>query len=467
VTLAAVYDNTLSRVRLTISGAPAAADYSVIERSADQVTWVTVRGGDTVPLTTGAGTLDDYEFEPSVPNYYRASHVDSAAISYVNQGSHATGNNVSVVPGLPAGLAVGDLMVCFAAAQTGAPSSPPAGWLLEVDYGPVRVYSKRYAVGDTAPTVAFTGGVAGASTSAFIIAWRNMQQGYAAINGAINASAQNITTPPLTTGGTGREVVHVSWKSDGAASSASTLTGFGGTVTLPNALGNGQSLFFSRVSAASNWLSVAAGTLTVTGGVAAISRSLMFAFRQADYVTQDTATLTPAMDRIWIKNLQRPYLNRPVTVTDWTDVTRPARAGVLEVISRSMPVAVTDLRGSQRYTLTITVPDLDQADDLDLCFSAGEPVLIHVPNTGLSRPPGMYAVILDTTQRRTSKRTLRRYFDLPLVEVAAPAGTIVGETVLWSDIVATFATWADLIAAEPTWADVVDRIGSPTDLITG
>jgi hypothetical protein len=68
----------------------------------------------------------------------------------------------------------------------------------------------------------------------------------------------------------------------------------------------------------SNLASVAAQTLTVTGGVAAISRSLMFAFRAADYVTQDTANPHPTMDRVWIKNLQRPYLNRAVTVTDWT-----------------------------------------------------------------------------------------------------------------------------------------------------
>jgi hypothetical protein len=100
------------------------------------------------------------------------------------------------------------------------------------------------------------------------------------------------------------------------------------------------------VSAVSNLASVAAQTLTVTGGVAAISRSLMFAFRAADYVTQDTANphpdYGPGLDQELAEALPQPCGDGHRL----DGVTRPARAGVFEVVSRSMPVAVTDLRGS-------------------------------------------------------------------------------------------------------------------------
>ena len=71
----ASYDATLARVRLNLAalrtalGADATA---VIERSTDQIRWYTVRGGGGVAVTASAADLDDYEFAPDVPSYYRA-----------------------------------------------------------------------------------------------------------------------------------------------------------------------------------------------------------------------------------------------------------------------------------------------------------------------------------------------------------------------------------------------------------
>jgi hypothetical protein len=64
-----------------------------------------------------------------------------------------------------------------------------------------------------------------------------------------------------------------------------------------------------------------------------------------------TTTITPSQSGVWFKSITRPFLNRAVTVVDHTDIERPARMGVFNVIGRSFPIAVTGVRGSRRRTL--------------------------------------------------------------------------------------------------------------------
>ncbi|MBK1785139.1 hypothetical protein [Prauserella cavernicola] len=460
MTLTATYADDLSRVRLSITGAPAAADYARVERSTDLITWSTVRGGDTVPLTTGAGSLDDYEFTPGVPNHYRASYVDSAPVSFVGAGAAAAGVNAALTPPLPTGLLEGDLLLIWTAIRnTAGRPVVPAGWSTLVEVGNAALLGRRYLPGDTAPTVGFTGGVAGADTLAQCAAFRNAALTPATANTQINTSGQNIAYPPLTVPGDGHLVLIAGWKADDWAGVGMPVTEIGE----PSSVTGDDAGIAWCYLVQSTQVNVVPGVFDVSGGAAAVSRAVTVAFRPADRLAAEQATVTPAMTGVWIKNVQRPYLNRRVVVTDFGQITRPARGGVFEVVSRSLPVAVTDLRGSRRYPLTITAANLDLAEDLDYCFATGEPVLLHVP-PGCPFP-GMYAVIGDISTDKHSKRTLRRFLELPLTEVAAPPGTLVGETVLYADLLAAFATYADLLATEPTYADVLDRIADPEDVI--
>lgn len=71
-----VFDAILGRVRvdLTVVRAALGADSAgTVQRSADQIRWFTVRGGSQVPVTTTALPVDDYEFTPDAPNYYRVT----------------------------------------------------------------------------------------------------------------------------------------------------------------------------------------------------------------------------------------------------------------------------------------------------------------------------------------------------------------------------------------------------------
>lgn len=106
-----------------------------------------------------------------------------AQVTYVGAGTRATGVNGLVSPTLPAGLAAGDLMICFGAIAAPARNYPsPAGWATTTYIsnsaatdGP-RIFCswKAYASGDTDPTWT-TGGTSkpGSGVVAQIFAWRN------------------------------------------------------------------------------------------------------------------------------------------------------------------------------------------------------------------------------------------------------------------------------------------------------
>jgi hypothetical protein len=61
----------LQRVRIAISGYPNGA--VTVERSINQLWWVTVQGGVALPVVAGAAQLDDYYWPDAVENFYRVS----------------------------------------------------------------------------------------------------------------------------------------------------------------------------------------------------------------------------------------------------------------------------------------------------------------------------------------------------------------------------------------------------------
>lgn len=181
----------------------------------------------------------------------------------------------------------------------------------------------------------------------------------------------------------------------------------------------------------------------------------------------EVASITPAMDSVWIKNIARPFLNRAVTVVDWSDVTHESRNAVLPIIGRRDPIGMSDVRLGKRWELAVRAVTVAEADELVTTFASGEPVFIHVP--GAACPvPGGYAVIGDVkVSRPRSPRSPVRYIELPLIQVAPPAPDVVGATMTWQAVIDTYATWADVIAANATWQDLLDGIADPGDVVVG
>lgn len=453
------YDSTLSRVRITATGMGSATT-AVVQRSTDQIAWTTVRGGAAAPVSAGAlvSAVDDYEFAADVLNYYRV--VTPAAPSFVAAGTAAHGDNAALDPGLPAGLAQGDGMLLFTAIRnTAGTVVTPAGWSDLITFTHAKLMGKIAGASESAPHVTYTGGSAGDTTSAQVAAVRNVTMNTVLPATQSNASAQNIATPQLTFDPvTECLVLWIGWKQDDWTSVAPVANGT--EIGEPSSTtGNDQGLTWDywSILPTTAFSVIGSRTFTVTGGGSAISKAGVTIFEPSDLV--QTNSITPTLSTWWLKSVARPFLNTPVVpLKPVPIVERRARQGVFEIVGRSMPVAVTDVRASKEYVLQIVAESDDERDRVDLILSSGEPVFFHAPAD--SPRPSMYAVIGDT-----SHNYLTDVFTLPLREVAAPGPDIVGSTATWQTVINTYATWADLIAAKATWADLLELVGDPSEVI--
>ncbi|HEY0638719.1 MAG TPA: hypothetical protein VGD67_13800 [Pseudonocardiaceae bacterium] len=468
MTVTLTHDPSLSRVRVTCDGLGDAV-VATVQRSANGITWTTVRGGQDVAVAAGvlAAAVDDYEFAPDVINHYRV--VYNATPSTPVAGTPAWGSNASVAPAIPPGTLGGDPLLCWAAIRNYGVGVPvtPAGWTELLNVGSARLYGKT-AAGTTgaattepAPTVAFTGGVANATTMAVVVRARGLSLAVES-GGAAGASgsAQNIAYPgvPAPAGGNRLQLVCAA---KAAVSTGMTRAGWDEVVDVSNATGDDQSAAVYSL-AQTTPAAVAAGSITVSGGVSAANIALT-ALMQPTTLTQ-TASTTPPLASVWVKFAGRPFLNRAVTVTAWSDVTQDARGGLFPVIGRSLPVAVTEVRGPRRWTVTLRANTPELAEELRLVFAGGDVTLIHVP-AGCGVPGGWVHVDSVTITRR-AQRAERRYLALAVTECAAPVPGITGATATWQTVVTTYATWADEIAAHATWADVLELVASPSEVIS-
>ncbi|WP_433460690.1 hypothetical protein [Micromonospora sp. CA-248212] len=181
-----------------------------------------------------------------------------------------------------------------------------------------------------------------------------------------------------------------------------------------------------------------------------------------------SGSIVPPPAGVWLKSLARPFLNRQVVVRDYSDVGRRSRAGVFDVKGRSLPVAVTDVRGSRQWTLDVNTYSDKERSGLDLLLASGDVLLVQVPpNAGrISAVPSGYVLVGDSREATPPTAELEwRVFSLPLTEVAAPGPDVVGTTSTWQSVLNAYATWAEVLAAHPTWADLQELIGDGTEVI--
>lgn len=182
-------------------------------------------------------------------------------------------------------------------------------------------------------------------------------------------------------------------------------------------------------------------------------------------LSSETADMTPEIDHVWLKSVARPYLNREVTVIDYTPPQRRARSGVFEVGGRTMPVVVSELPTSRSWSLETLSPSVAEAHGLDLLLASGDIVYVQVPE-GVDIPGG-YVTIGDTDLARVSRPLSdgRRRHTIAMRECAAPGPDVVGYTSTWSGLLAEFGTWTAVLSAFPTWADVLEFVADPDTVI--
>lgn len=202
--------------------------------------------------------------------------VTNVAPSFVAAGTAAHGNNASVVPGLPAGAAAGDILLIFAAIRNLAGTvNVPAGYVSFIPLGNVHLIIKVHSGSESAPTVTFTGGVANATTSAQIVALRNVRSNYATANNQFNSGLQDIAFPSLTANKINSLILAMGWK-DQTWTSVATVPDYTEISEPTSTLGDDQGLVWDYLVKPTAGI-VRGDAFVVTGGVASNSRGIILA----------------------------------------------------------------------------------------------------------------------------------------------------------------------------------------------
>lgn len=471
LSVTAVYNDDYGRVQVSFTGANSDADYAKVEASLDQITWYTIRGGDAVPLTGGAGHIDHYDgYVFGVTNYYRVTAIDSALVTPVADGAMATANNASVVPALPAGLAAGNMMVLFATHRnTAATVTTPTGWTaVSGGASHFKIFTRVYQAGDTAPTVAFTGGSAGDSCSAFIRGYSNavapVELAYIA-----NSSAQDIVYPGASQPNTANPVwlIH-EWKQS-SITGITAPSGFTGQWGASNTAGaNAESDLAWHTAASSDIRTVTSGVSTVTGGSAAISKARLLYMTARPFTDQAIGSLTPVLPNpyvnpYWIMNPQRPGQNIRVDIVSFSDITNDAKAGVFEVLGRSFPVVVSDVMQSDKLTISMDTVNRKAALELSQRFALGEPMYLLTADPADDLGTFYFSVLSMSRKPDTLRGSWTVSVDVRLS--TQPNPSVYGSTYIWNDVVTNYATWNDVQAGVATWSNLVDKVSNSTIVV--
>lgn len=467
MSLSLSYNGDLARVQVSVTGLPSQVAAVTVERSTNQLYWTTVRGGQDLPVTGGAVSIDDYEFSPDVPNFYRVTsdtppglYLPGTAGSYASTPDHASLD------------ITGDIKLELEAELD--------SWASGVEQSLIGKYaatgnqrSYRLRAGTTGlPGLQWS--TAGTSTVT--------ANATATVSGRVAVSAHldvdNGSSSRVTTFATAAGI------DDAETPLGSTVTGavtsiFSGSAPLEiGTITEGTTgpmtgiVFKARVSGSGPAVANPDFTVHATGTASfADSTGKTWTVHGDAVILGDpvyTGSITPSLGgRAWIKSIKHPFLNRPffkVLAGNGQEVGRASRGGVVEVVGRSVPVAVTEKRGSQQFVLTVQVEDEQAAAEMDLVLASGDVFFIQVPPELGPHMKGGYVRIGDTSQHREAD-TIKWRFTLPCRVVAPPGPGVVGGTMTYGALLNLYGSYEAVLAANAAYANLLSLMASPDDLI--
>jgi len=474
MTLSATYNDDFGRVQVVISGAATDSDYAKVEHSLDQITWKTVRGGDVVALSAGAGKIDHYDgYVFGVTNYYRVTAIDSALVQPVGTGTFTTGNNSTLAPPLPGGVAAGNVMVLDVSHRnTAATVTTPAGWTrIAGGGGNFEHFYRVYQAGDAAPSVAFSGGSAGDSCSAQVRAWSNAGTPlHAALQS--NVSDQNVAYPGASSTTSNTVWLIDAWKQASGTTGSVAPPSFTDQQGASNTAGaNGETHISWRTAAETNLNSFSAGTSAWTGGSAAISKVRVLRIPVRSFTDQGTTSLTPVLPNknikpYWLMNPGRPGQNVRVEITGFSGVDQDGKTGIFEVLGRSFPVVVTDIMESGSFSIDIDAGNKTTAKDIIGRLALGETMYLLVADS----TDDIDTVYFSTLSVSRKPDTIRGSWTVTVKarEVGQPAPAVYGATYTWADVAANYASWTAVLAdpQNTSWSNLVDKISTSVIVVS-
>ncbi len=257
-------------------------------------------------------------------------------ITAIGAGTDAFGVNASVTPGFHASTAADDVVLIHASIRNSGTGSVdlPSGWTSLLYSGNHRLMARVFRTGDVPPTVTFTAGGAGDDTMAQAFTFRGMSHDMATLvhvsNTLLNGSAQDILYPASTVTLARCVALVLGWKQDDC-SAVSTPAGFTSMGLAFTTTGNDASQCW-RYQIQTTATNVSAGTLTVTGGAAAISRGVSLALKPARITTSLQVEYPP---RVLVSVID-------LTLTDVVSVYRVV-SGVRTLLRKGFTASATDV----------------------------------------------------------------------------------------------------------------------------
>ncbi|HET6292755.1 MAG TPA: hypothetical protein VFG33_05255, partial [Kribbella sp.] len=169
-----------------------------------------------------------------------------------------------------------------------------------------------------------------------------------------------------------------------------------------------------------------------------------------------TTTITQDLTAIWMKVPAAPFLNREVEASVRFPISRRARSSLFDVVGRTMPVAVSDIGSSREFTLQLRTESASDERDLDYLFASGEVLLLQRPAV-MDQFPGGYFAHGDVSREPGPDAEFymfpeRRYWQVPLTEVAIPGPAVVGSAYTIASMLAEYATITAVLAGNATIA---------------
>jgi hypothetical protein len=270
--------------------------------------------------------------------------------------------------------------------------------------------------------------------------------------------SQTVLYPGLTAASAGAALI-AGWLFNSSGTTVATPSGF---TQIGKTVLSSQVIFWFYKLGVTKGAAIGPGSIVTTGGSGGtFSDTAVLALPSGG---QDTASVTPAQDVVWLKNPLRPFLNRPVTVTGIGDVTRDSRSGLFDIIARTPAVAVTDLMSGRTVPLTLRATDPAHAVDIDDMVAVGEVLYVQSPVN--SPVPTLYALPAGSTVQRVANTSSARNLPLSLTECAMPDLSLAAVQSTCQTVLNTYATCADLVLAKATCADVLLLVGTAEDVIT-
>lgn len=214
--------------------------------------------------------------------------------SFVGAGTAAHGDNATVAPDIHASAAKGDIILVFAAIRnTAATVNTPTGYTALVADGNVCLFGKVHDGSEASPSVTFTGGSSGDTTSAQTATFRGYQLEPLSLSNLSNSSAQNIALPAFLPTKANVLALWLGWKQDDWTSAGDLFAGITEIAEFTSTTGSDQGLVWNYDIQASP-VEYGTGAWTITGGASAISKSYVLAL-PGDV---QTATVTRSVNTV-------------------------------------------------------------------------------------------------------------------------------------------------------------------------